>query len=553
MLHPKTNGPARSRPGRARVRRRQRPLVGRYLALLSAATVLALSVVVLTAGPAAAHANLLETTPSPDAILEAGPSSVQLRFTEPVEASAGGVSVFGPDGERVDRGAIDRAEDGVLLDVPVDAGTEGTYTVAWRVTSEDGHTISGSFVFHVGRVTGAVEIDDSTPLAVVVAGYLGRWLAYAGTLVALGSVLIRLLVGAGDVGTRRIRQLALLASAAAVGGAVLALVAAAAEAGGRDLAGGLSLAGDFVSEQRTGRLLAARVLAVVAVCVGLAVSWVWRRGVLLLLVPIGGAVLATSLAGHAWTTSSRRTAVASDVIHQTAVGVWVGGAVALTVALGVVADRGRLARRFSSVALAAAAVVAVSGSVSGWSQLRSIEALLWTGYGQLLLLKLAGFGVLVYIGWWNRTQLVALVERSAEPLRRSLRIESAVAAAVLAVTTALVVQPPGRLTVDRPFNTTVTEADLTLQMTAEPAKAGANDLHLYFFEADGVTSATVDAVEIQATTGSLPPRRLTVTPITPSHVSAYGASLSSPGTWTLEISAAQAGSVTTLTIEVPIR
>lgn len=525
----------------------------RRLALFVAAIVLALPAGVVMAGPAAAHANLLETTPAPDSVLDAAPESIVLRFTEPVQTSAGGVSVFGPAGERVDRGAVDRAEDGEVLDVPIDAGAEGSYTVAWRVTSEDGHTISGAFVFHVGLVTGAVEIDDSTPVAVVAGGYVGRWLAFAGTLVALGSVLVQLLVGAGDGGMHRVRRLALVASGAAIGGALLALVAAAAEAGGRDLAGGVSLAGDFVFDQRSGRLLAVRVIAALALFALLTVSWVWRRGVVLLLLPIGASLLVSSLAGHAWTTSSRGMAVASDVIHQAAVGLWVGGAVALTVALGVVADRERLARRFSATALAAAGVVAVSGSISGWAQLRSIEALLWTGYGQLLMLKLAGFGVLIYIGWWNRTKLVAVVERSAEPLRRSLRVESAVAAAVLAVTTALVVQPPGRLTVDRPFNTTVAEADLTLQVTVEPANAGANDLHLYFFEADGVTTATVDAVEIQATTGSLPPRRLTVTPITPSHVTAYGASLSSSGTWTLEVSAAQAGSVTTLTIEVPIR
>lgn len=66
--------------------------------------------------------------------------------------------------------------------------------------------------------------------------------------------------------------------------------------------------------------------------------------------------------------------------------------------------------------------------------------------------------------------------------------------------------------------------------------------------------ATVDAVEIEATTGGLPPRRLEVTPITPTHVSALAASLTTPGTWALDVRAVHGGTNTTeFTLEVPIR
>lgn len=534
-------------------RTRGRRVALRWLGSLSACVLLALAGLVATADPATAHANLLETTPSNDAVVDEGPDSVELRFTEAVEASTGGVTVFGPGGGRVDPGSVERDDDGVLLRVPISSQAEGTYTVAWRVTSEDGHTISGAFVFHVGQVTGAVEIDDTKPTSVVAAGYLGRWAVFAGSLAVLGAVLVRLLVGADDPGLRDVRRLGLLASVVALAGAVLTLVAAAAEAGGRDLLGGLELAADFVSDQRTGMLLAVRAAALVVVVGLLALRWIWRRTPAVLLGAVAAALVATSLASHAWTTSSRQVSVASDVVHQGAGGIWVGGALALVVALGSVTDKPRLARRFSNVALGAAAAVAVSGSISGWTQLRSVEALLWTPYGQRSILKVLGFGVLLYLGWRNRTKLVAFVAHSAEPLRRSLRIECAVAAGILAVTTSLVIQPPGRLVVDRPFSATITEAASTLQIDVEPARAGENDIHLYFFEADGASLANVDAVEIRAATGAVPPRRLTVTPVTPNHVSAYGASLSSPGTWTLEISAVRAGVVTTFTIEVPIR
>ena len=144
------------------------PRLRRISARSALATIALLAVVltVATAAPASAHADLLETTPAPEELLDDGPDTVDLRYTEPVEASAGGVRVFGPDGERADRGSIDQREGGELLRVPIESGDEGTYTVSWRVTSEDGHTISGAFVFHVGRVTGAVDLDDSRPISV---------------------------------------------------------------------------------------------------------------------------------------------------------------------------------------------------------------------------------------------------------------------------------------------------------------------------------------------------------------------------------------------------
>lgn len=510
--------------------------------------------IVGSAGPAAAHATLLQTTPGDEAVVQESPGTLELRFSEPVEASPGGITVFGPGGDRADRGSVQRREGGTILTARVDAEAEGTYTVAWRVTSDDGHTITGSFVFHVGRVTGAVAVDESTAPSVVVGGYAGRWLAYAGSLVLIGALALRFLTG--REGTRPpppLRPLALWGGAAGAVGAGLLLVAEAAEAAGRNLPGGLTLLGDFVTGQRTGTLGALRVV-VVAVALGLvAVRLVWQRAPVLPLAATAGLVVVTSLAGHAWTATPRWGAVASDAIHLGAVAVWAGGLAALLAVLPSVADRAVLARRFSGLALVTVAVVAVTGSFSGWAQVRTVEALTSTTYGKLLIAKVAGFAGLVVIGWWNRTRLVALVERTAAPLLRSLRAEVAVAAVVLALTTALVVEPPARVALAQPFAATVTQGDTTVQVTVAPARTGPNDVHLYFFTGDGRAPAAVDAVEVEASSATIPARRLAITPVTPDHVSAYGASFTSPGTWTLAVTAVRSGTATNFTLEVPIR
>src|SRR3546814_2223280 len=106
---------------------------------------------------------------------------------------------------------------------------------------------------------------------------------------------------------------------------------------------------------------------------------------------------------------------------------------------------------------------------------------------------------------------------------------------VLTVTAVLIDQPPGRTAVDRPFAATVTADDATLQMTVEPARTGANDLHLYFYNAVSGEVLPVDAVEITAGTADIPPRRLDVVPLTASHVSVLGASFPSLGIWNINV------------------
>src|SRR5829696_1639321 len=323
------------------------------------------------ARPVAAHATLLETTPANDAVIDAAPASVELRYSEPVAVAGEGIQVYGPDGARVDRGTADLLDGGELVSVPIDSGGKGTHTVAWRVTSEDGHTITGSFVFHVGAVTGGVDIDDSTSGVVTVAGFVGRWLAFAGSLALIGAVLVGLLPGTGPGAAARSRRLALVAAGGATLGALLALGASAAEATGRGLTDALGMIDDFVADQRTGRLAAIRAGVLAAGALALVLT---RRRVALVLagVATAAAIVATSMAGHAWTTSPEALMVVSDVVHQCAVGIWLGGVVAVLVVLAVVDDRRLAARAFSTVALGAVVVVAITGSISGWAQVRSI-------------------------------------------------------------------------------------------------------------------------------------------------------------------------------------
>ncbi len=102
---------------------------------------------------AAAHAELIATTPERGARVQAAPERVAFRFNEPVEAGFGAVRVFDAEGERVDEGdPIRPGDDSKAIGVALRSGLpDGSYTATYRVVSADSHPISGGFVFTVGE------------------------------------------------------------------------------------------------------------------------------------------------------------------------------------------------------------------------------------------------------------------------------------------------------------------------------------------------------------------------------------------------------------------
>jgi copper resistance protein C len=106
--------------------------------------------------PAAAHAELVSSTPAAGGTVRELPRAVTLTFTEPVRTPAF-VQVTGPSGSDLARG-VARARDADLTQ-PVERSTEaGPYTVAYRVTSADGHPVSGTV-----RFTLAAPVGDDDP------------------------------------------------------------------------------------------------------------------------------------------------------------------------------------------------------------------------------------------------------------------------------------------------------------------------------------------------------------------------------------------------------
>jgi len=98
------------------------------------------------AATASAHDTLATTDPADGSTVAVAPAAVTLVFNEPAQALGSQVRVTGPDGSVVSTGDV-VLNGASVSERLVDSRPAGTYTVAWRITSTDGHPISGSFTF----------------------------------------------------------------------------------------------------------------------------------------------------------------------------------------------------------------------------------------------------------------------------------------------------------------------------------------------------------------------------------------------------------------------
>lgn len=123
----------------------------RRLAVLTWAGVM-LAAVALTAAwtapVASAHATRLSADPADNAALTTGPDRVSATFNERLQTTFAAMTVVGPDGNLWSTG--EPTVQGAVVAIGLrPLGPAGTYTVNYRVTSADGHVVSGSWSFRL--------------------------------------------------------------------------------------------------------------------------------------------------------------------------------------------------------------------------------------------------------------------------------------------------------------------------------------------------------------------------------------------------------------------
>jgi copper transport protein len=278
-----------------------------------------------------------------------------------------------------------------------------------------------------------------------------------------------------------------------------------------------------------------------------------------LAIPAALLAITPALAGHATTQSPVAALFPLDVVHVLAMSVWIGGLVALLFVVPAATrcldppERSRLLAavlvRFSPIALACVVALAATGVVQalidmGWS----LSALTDTPFGRAVLIKVALLAVLVGLGAVNRHRVVPGLRRLAdggEPpgaagrlLRRTLRGEVALLVVVLGVTSALVSYAPPVATASGPVSRTTRMGPIELQTTVDPARVGANTMHVYLFDAkSGAAYTRTKELTVKA---ALPSKRIAGLAVTmhqagPGHYVADAFQLVPAGDWQISV------------------
>lgn len=103
-----------------------------------------------SAGPARAHAIVLEASPAHDSVLAAPPARLVLRFNSKIEHALSRVTIETAIGRPVALPVARATEqDAARLVVPLSPLAPGTYIVRYRVLAADGHVTEGALRFTI--------------------------------------------------------------------------------------------------------------------------------------------------------------------------------------------------------------------------------------------------------------------------------------------------------------------------------------------------------------------------------------------------------------------
>jgi copper transport protein len=453
------------------------------------------------ASPLAAHAVLISANPPPGSLLEEAPAEVTVTFSEVVTAEADSIVVIDAEGTVVSSPAEGR---GTSVSATLDTGATGWHAVSWWVVSTDGHPVSGAWTFRIGD--GDDEAPDGLEDRAAAAArssevarwayYLTQWASTLAAIVTVGCAFVALVLGV------RPSIVGLWLSAAGAG-AVWSVAAAAANGPYASVSG--TVFGGPASDHYMGRAL------LLAVATGLVIALRGRHRTperstpttarLAMLTLTLGALGLPVLVGH--TSTEGTVATAAVIAHLAVAGAWLGATPAMLLVVRHGPSRSADLAAFSRAAtwLLAGTVVAGGASVQ----------LLTGGFGNAtqswgwtLFVKIALVGVAITAGAWNRWNVVPHADELPLPRATSaLRIEVLALVGIVAASIALTHNGPPSIESPAARGPAIidvtTDDQVRIQLIVDPARVGANDLHLFLLDGIGMP---IDVEEVTLTLAS---------------------------------------------------
>jgi copper transport protein len=530
-------------------------ILARVLVLLG--TVLVPSTVLAQA--AGAHAVLVSSSPVDGSRVNREPAQVRLTFDEEVGLISGAEQVISTTGLRADTGHVSQAGGGRTIVLPLKPHLpRGTYSATWRVVSADTHVVSGSITFGIGVTPGAgaaAPPDHTRPLDVT--ADVAQGLVYAGVVLLAGVLAAARLLWPWSLARRRVYRLAWTGWAALLAGSAAAflLQGPRADNQGWGAVPRLHGAGTTLTSTFGQELLArAGLLILVIPLLARRARRGLRRPVEDAIRGLAGVALLTSVAvtGHEAVGSGVVLALPAAVLHLAAMAVWLGGLVllGLVVLPGLRVGQHTLAEarlpRWSVTAYCCVVVLAITGEYMASRQISPLAALWSTRYGVLLLIKTALVAVMLATAYLAQRLLASPPTPAETPtpdgpdviraVRRSVKIETAIAALVVAVTAVLVSEPPASGTYGPPVTVTAPLGPDHISVHISPTRRGPQAITIEVLNQAGApagaSSATASLSSPQVSALNLTLRKRTRDG---SEWASRAAVAPLPGVWTLTI------------------
>ena len=435
--------------------------------------------------PAFGHATPLQYIPEASSVLSQAPAEVQIHFSERVEPHVSSISVFGPDGSRVDlpNGATDKADPRIFR-VGLKDGGKGTYTVSWQVISaDDGHFAKGAYAFSVGNETHNAASENTGFQTVHSSGIQEAAtlaLELIGDALVLGALLVFAIVwrpmrkhfaeiaSNEPVFARRFQMAVIVGSVLALAGSLAYLIYKTNELATLQETTFAAAWGPFVAT--TAALFTIyRMLGVVFVLV---VFLTMRRQIFsaeritkseyalfaaLVLIDLARARVSHAAAS----TFAPAFGVFMNFVHLVFKDVWIGGIIALVILLSPFIKKAKSLRMaafaltaFSGVTSVALGVAGVTGVYVVWLHLKGFANVLTTDWGKRFVVLSVFAGFLLLLRFFHQLYLeprIVNAIKSQEDMRQhrefqwlgfTLPAEMIIGIAILAVTSLLIITTP---------------------------------------------------------------------------------------------------------------
>ena len=426
--HPATAGAAQApRPsGRLSGRLAAPPPRASRTRRLFAGLVAAVALVLAVAAPASAHATLERTDPSDGSVLAVQPAVIAAQFDESVGVSADSLRVFSPTGQRVDNGTTTHGAQDNIITISLRSGLgNGTYTAAWHVISADSHPVSGAFSFSIG----APSKTSVNPTAIVtrastfqgVAFGVARWAAYLAFALLAGTIVFLALCWPKGATARGSFRMIVIGWTTLVASSVVQLLLQGVYASGLPLSRAFDPSViQSTTATRFGTTIEIRllILAVIAPAVTIGVQRLTdarfgsrMRSAALALLGTMGLAATWAATGHASTGIQVPISVVSDILHLSAMAVWLGGLAMLVLVVLRAPEKPKQAaaavNRFSTVALTCVCIMIGTGTYQAWRDVGSLHVLFDEAYGRLILVKITGLLLLIGLGYYARQKIAS--------------------------------------------------------------------------------------------------------------------------------------------------